>query len=137
MTDDEYKSLPDISEGLENRIKKAAMVSNSFDDLLENVKTKRYTMSRIRRIILNAFIGNTNKYFKQQVPYLRVLGATKKGLEIIKDNAKTANVPLILRATELKDNELFELEEKATKLYYLAQKNPDNKSEFSCGVIIH
>ena len=46
----------DVDEGIENRIKKVINDSNNWDELVNNIKTKRYTMSRVRRAIYNLFL---------------------------------------------------------------------------------
>lgn len=63
MTLSEIANLPDVSEGLENRIKMAANKFNNLNDLISNIKTKRYTQSRIQRILLYALIGISRKRY--------------------------------------------------------------------------
>lgn len=86
MTLSEIESLPDVSEGLENRIKIAANNFNTLDELIENIKSKRYTQSRIQRILLYALLNITQKDMnssKRVTPYIRVLGFNKHGKRII------------------------------------------------------
>ncbi len=52
-----FASLPDISEGLDNRLYNAVRSAVSLDGLLSLVKTKRYPLSRIRRLVWNAYLG--------------------------------------------------------------------------------
>lgn len=52
----ELEALPEVSEGLENRIKSALIASSCYDSLLENIKTKRYTMAKIKRILLYSLL---------------------------------------------------------------------------------
>ena len=63
MTLSEIANLPDVSEGLENRIKMAANKFNNLNDLILNIKSKRYTQSRIQRILLYALIGISRKRY--------------------------------------------------------------------------
>ena len=76
------KNLPDVSEGLENRIFKAVESAENFDQLILAVKTKRYTYSRICRILTQFFIGfdafDTSSLRKSPPQYARVLGLTKR-----------------------------------------------------------
>jgi predicted nucleotidyltransferase len=62
MPVDELRAVADVSEGLENRIKRAAIECFTFEDLADQVKSKRYTHSRIRRILLNSYLGITKHY---------------------------------------------------------------------------
>lgn len=64
MTLSEIAALPDVSEGLENRIKLAANTVNNLNDLISNIKTKRYTQSRIQRILLYALLNISRKRYK-------------------------------------------------------------------------
>ena len=86
MTLSEIADLPDVSEGLENRIKAAANNVNTLDELIANIKSKRYTQSRIQRILLYALLNITQKDINQSkrvTPYIRVLGFNKHGKRII------------------------------------------------------
>lgn len=86
MTLTEIASLPDVSEGLENKIKAAANTSNTLEDLISKTKSKRYTQSRIQRILLYALLNISEKDInmsRRQVPYIRVLGFNKHGKKII------------------------------------------------------
>lgn len=82
MSISEIAELPDVSEGLENSIKNAANFCNNINDFINIVKTKRYTQTRIQRILIFALLGITKKDVqaaKKVVPYARVLGFNQKG----------------------------------------------------------
>ena len=82
----EIAILPDVSEGLENKIKIAANNFNTLEELISNIKSKRYTQSRIQRILLYALLNITQKDMnssKRVTPYIRVLGFNKHGKRII------------------------------------------------------
>lgn len=86
MSLSEIAELPDVSEGLENKIKFAANNFNTLDELITNIKSKRYTQSRIQRILLYALLNISQKDINQSkrvTPYLRVLGFNKHGKRII------------------------------------------------------
>ena len=57
MSIEQIKELPDVSEGLENTIKSAAESCNKLQDLIDIIKTKRYTQTRIQRILIYALLG--------------------------------------------------------------------------------
>lgn len=61
MTVEEIKKLPDVSEGLENAIKNAANSCNNVIDLVNMVKSKRYTQTRIQRVLIYALLGIDKK----------------------------------------------------------------------------
>ena len=134
MTITEVASLPDVTEGLENRIKTEANSSNTLEELISKIKTKRFTQSRIQRILLYALIGITNKDMemsKKTLPYIRVLGFNKHGKRIIssiaENNPKAKIVVSVKRFLENnKDPKLQTMMAKdiaATNIYTLGFKN--------------
>ena len=103
MTVQEIATLPDVSEGLEYRIKEAANISNNLETLLYNIKTKRYAETRIRRILLYALLGIKQKDInmsKRVTPYIRILAFNKHGKRII--SAIGANNPKLKIIVSLK-----------------------------------
>lgn len=130
MSIDEFKNLPDVNEGLEYRIYEAVRNSTSYSELLEKIKTKRYTLSRIRRILLFAYLGVTKELLETPVPYIRVLGFNDKGASLLKKCKEKATLPVITRWADLKNSDenskrIFELECKARDLYSLCLENPE------------
>lgn len=128
MTANDFLEIEDVTEGLENRIADMVRISTSLDELYDNIKTKRYTHSRIRRIILKAYLGITKEY-TEKVPYIRILGFNSKGQEILSQMKKNVNLPIISRysdtdALDEYGKDLFELECRCTDLYNLGYKNP-------------
>lgn len=128
MTANDFLEIEDVTEGLENRIADMVRISTSLDELYDNIKTKRYTHSRIRRIILKAYLGITKEY-TEKVPYIRILGFNSKGQEILSQMKKNANLPIISRysntdALDEYGKDLFELECRCTDLYNLGYKKP-------------
>lgn len=86
MSFKEIANLPDVTEGLEHNIKNAANSCNTIEEFMNIIKTKRYTNTRIQRILLYALLGITKDdmraSFKTQ-PYIRVLGMNNKGKELL------------------------------------------------------
>ena len=95
MTENELRNIPDVHEGFENRIIKAVQNTNNFNELCEKLKTKRYTMSRIRRIICRAILCIDNSVKEISVPYIRLLGFTEKGSKLLKEIKENGTLPLI------------------------------------------
>lgn len=88
MPIEEIQNLPDANEGLEFAIKKAASETNDIEELIEKVKSKRYTQTRIQRILLYVLLGITKKDMedsKKMVPYVRVLGFNSRGKILISE----------------------------------------------------
>ena len=97
----EIAALPDVSEGLENRILSAAMQSDSFDALCAAVKTKRYTLSRVRRILLSFLLGMRECDVPPEVPYARILAIGERGEEVLRRIKKTAQLPILTKRTNV------------------------------------
>lgn len=88
MTVEEIAELPDVSAGLQFAIKNAANEANNLKDLISNIKSKRYTQTRIQRILLYALLGIDKKLMENSrkvVPYVRVLGFTQKGKSLLSE----------------------------------------------------
>ncbi len=133
----EYKQLPDISEGIENRLFSAARVSATLPQLLDNAATKRYTNARLRRLVLSAFLKAKASDIPSTVPYIRILGCNAVGAEVLKSARENSKIPVIMRSTALKGNAVFEFESRASDIYTLSQAVPDPcGSEFTNGVIV-
>ena len=95
------EQLPDVSEGLENRIYAAAKKSRTRAELIRHVKTKRYTYLRISRILCCALLGITREMVAihngAPVSHIRVLGV--KDPSVLSALSRTAAVPLVTSGT--------------------------------------
>lgn len=126
-TAEQLKNLPDMSEGLYNKIYFSARVAISLEELYNMIKTKRYTLARIRRLVLSAFLEFDNRFFMTTPPYVRVLGFGKAGLEHLKK--PQGLIPIITRASQIKELDtdaqtVFATECRATDIYNLSLKKP-------------
>ena len=91
MFPEEIEDLAEVSEGLEYSLKNAADSCNTLEDLLSKIKSKRYTSTRLQRILLYALLNITKKDIelsKKTMPYIRVLGLNKRGKFLISEIAK-------------------------------------------------
>ncbi len=134
MNETEFSSLPDLSEGMENKLLSQIKLANSLDSLYNGMKVKRYTLARIRRLVLSAFLKLDNSMFMKAPPYLRVLGFNQTGEDIIRQHSKNSSIPVIMRAIEIENlnsdaKKVFQTECRATDLYALTLKKP-----FECGL---
>ena len=116
MSTTEIANLPDVSEGLEFAIKNAANSCNSIVEFLNIIKSKRYTSTRIQRILLYALLRITKKDMnisKKTIPYLRVLGFNKRGKFLIseasKSNPKLKVITSVKKFTDTNLNKNHEL----------------------------
>ena len=133
MSAEDFAKIDDVSEGLENRIIEAVKTAKSLDELYSMIKTKRYTHSRIRRIILRAFLG-IDKTAPKKPLYIRILGFNEKGRELLRGMKKSAALPLITKYADAKSEggkvlAAFERECVYTDIYNLCYKIPRDCGE--------
>lgn len=132
MPIEEIQNLPDVNEGLEFAIKKAASETNDIEELIEKVKSKRYTQTRIQRILLYVLLGITKKDMedsKKMVPYVRVLGFNSRGKilisEIMNQNPKLNMITSVGKYVNKKmpknkqSTRMLDLDINATNIYTL------------------
>lgn len=119
----DIEKAPNVLMGLENRIYKAARVSSNLAELYMLIKTKRYTMARIRRIVLSCFLGIKKADLKISPSYVRILGMNGRGREIL--SAADCKLPMDTSLKNLaaqgdKQRRQALLEESAGNMYALA-----------------
>ncbi|GGB45038.1 nucleotidyltransferase [Virgibacillus dakarensis] len=122
MTEQELSAIQGVDEGLEYRLKKTAKHATSFENWMEQLKTKRYTWTRLQRMFVH-ILTNTKKrdmtfvLEMASMPYVRLLGLTKTGRQYLNSIKKQIEIPVI---TKLSRNmhPLLHLEEKASAAYY-------------------
>ena len=117
-----------VDEGIENRINKYILTCNSLDELIDTVKTKRYTYNKINRMFNHILCSFTKKEAKEMtdISYIRVLGFNKNGralLNVIKNNI---DIPVITNCKNI-NNDMLLLEHRVTNIYNLICKIDDNE----------
>lgn len=83
MTDAEFEALPYGSEGLWRKLMYECRRQNSLEDILTAVKSKRYTRSRLDRMVMCAYLGLSAESLSSPAPYCRVLGFTQRGQQVL------------------------------------------------------
>ena len=123
MTDAEFAALPYGSEGLWRKLMHAARRENTLEEILTAVKSKRYTRSRLDRMVMCAFLELTEEALSQPVPYVRVLAFNETGRQILRQ--QKGNFPLC-HTGEPMAHPYWGLETRAQDLYGLfAQDGPE------------
>ena len=116
MTDSEFEALPYGSEGLWRKLMHESRRHNTLEDILTAVKSKRYTRSRLDRMVMCAFLGISLEALTSEAPYARVLGFTDRGREIL---SRTKKSGAYLNAGERTDHPYWQLEKRCGDLYGL------------------
>ena len=98
---DGLRSVAGVSEGLEHRLRRAGLSARSFDELMESVRSKRYPLSRIRRlflhILLRLFADDAECFDKQGPLYARVLAFNDDGRRLLRKIKKRGEIPTIAK----------------------------------------
>ena len=118
MEDAEFEALPFGSEGLWRKLMRESRKQATLEDIAAAVKSKRYTRSRIDRMILCAFLGITVQTMEAEIPYVRVLAFNDRGREILSGAKKDG---FFLNAGQPTPHPLWEMEQRWEDLYSLFQ----------------
>lgn len=122
-----------VDEGIENRLKKEIINTNSWQELIEKVKTKRYTYNKINRMLVHILTSFTKEEAKNiKINYIKVLGFNTIGRNYLNQIKKDINIPII---TSYRKNfsQTLDLDHRAESIYYLPinqkliQKNYNKK----------
>lgn len=146
----EIASWMDVEEGLENRIKQYARETSTIEDFLYKTKTKRYTYTRLQRILIHGLLGiNKDQVSILQdtsiAPYLRILGFNSKKADVLKRLKSTSHIPIISKPADYfcykssNVNIMFETSVLASDIYCLGFPHINERiggQEFTQGVII-
>lgn len=122
MGDEEFQALPYGSEGLWRKLMHEGRRQSSLEDIATAVKSKRYTRTRIDRMIMCAFLGLTAEMLQSPVPYARVLAFNDRGREILKQARQFGTYPNI---GEKLEHPYETLENRADDLYGLFSPLPE------------
>lgn len=149
MSIEEISSLPYMEQGLENRIKQAAESTGTWQELLEALCTKRYTNTRIQRILFCMLAGIRKEQFdifnRNGGPaYIRILGFNITGKKILAEIKNKSSLPIITKAADYKNSDLpgvsamLQMEAAASDQYVLGYKNTalrKSGSEFTRNIL--
>ena len=124
-----------VDEGIEHKILANINKVNSYHDLIESIKSKRYTYNRLNRMFIHILIGITkdDKLNNKCIKYIRVLGFNKKGRKYLNDIKKSLSIPILTKG----DNSVsYNYEIKAAIIYDLLTNQNTYKYELKNKPII-
>ena len=135
LTKDDFLKINNVTGGLENRIIEGLSRCNNVNELCDFVKSKVFTHSRLRQIMLSACLGITKEHLDAPLQYIRVLAFNDKGRALLNTMRKSASVPVITNISQADtSNSLTEIDVRsdilAGKLFNLSlpcplQGNPE------------
>ncbi len=124
MSAEQLKNTPYVSEGLENRIIEYCHKYSTLDEVYNSIKTKRYTMARIRRIFTNALLDITKDDITKPPQYIRVLGMNKTGMNILSELRDNTDIPIITKVADAPTSKMLDKDINATNIYSILTKCP-------------
>ncbi len=132
LREEDLCALPDATEGLGNRLYKAVRREATVEGILSAVKTKRYPLSRLRRMVMSGALGIRKDMGGPAVPYARLLASTERGRSLLRTMGKTSTVPLLnkpatARKLEGPAGEIFRLTADARDLYVLGYEASEER----------
>ncbi len=136
MSAEQLKNVPYVSEGLENRILEKCHQCTNLDDLQNSIKTKRYTMARIRRILTNALLDITKEDITKPPQYIRILGMNTTGKQILADLRENTEIPIISKVADAPRCTMLDKDINATNIYSILTNSPSMMDYKTSPVII-
>jgi predicted nucleotidyltransferase len=126
------KTFAEVTEGIENLIYEAAKVHETFEGFIGHIKSKRFTRTRVQRMLTHIFTGFTWQQLRSfEAPaYLRLLGMSAAGRTYLNQQKKNIGLPLISRAADLTDP-MGKLDIHATNMYFLGLGATALKKEYT------
>ena len=124
----QLKRFADVTEGLENSLIKHARASETYVEFMNALKSKRYTWTRLQRMLTHIFTGVTKEQLHAyaEPSYIRILGMTEAGQKYISTIKKSLTLPLISRVAAVHDP-ILEIDLHATEMYQLGIAQFSNK----------
>lgn len=129
MDKEKLRNLIDMETGLENRIVDKAFKSNNIEDIINSIATKRYPKTRIQRLFIhllnNLYTDEFKDIYDMYPSYVRVLGANRNGLILLKKIKEKSSLPIITKFAHykyLKDEKvekIISFDKKSTDIFFL------------------
>ncbi len=128
----------DVCEGLEHKIIKSAKTAKNYDDLIAGIKSKRYSFTKIKRIMLYILFDVTKAKMQSiddYPKYARVLGFKKSAKEVVAEITKKANLPIITKSSEFIHSPLLNYDILASDIY-ATLTNKDSATDYTQKLIL-
>ena len=127
LSDTDLSIYQTVDEGLDNKLIKEINNSNNLDELINKIKSKRYTYNKISRMLTHIICSFTKEENKNndEIKYIRILGLSNKGKNYLNKIKKDISIPII---TNIKKSsiDLLKIELRVDNIYNLLTNNKDN-----------
>ena len=137
ITEEDLSIYQTVDEGIDRLIKREITKSNNYDELIKNIKSKRYTYNKISRMLLHILCNFTKEKANsfREIKYIRILGLNKNGSSYLNKIKKTSTLPIISKITREKDP-MLDYEIETTKIYDIICNNNLVNREFESIIYI-
>lgn len=115
----EFERLPFGSEGLWRKVLSACRTEPTLEAIVQAAKSKRYTRTRLMRLLLCAYLGITEEMLMQPAPYVRVLAVNGRGQRVLRQAKQGGELPLLHTGQRAPDCAYAALERRAADLFPL------------------
>ena len=124
ISENDLNKYLDVDEGLSVRIKSVIHKSNTLEELIQNIKTKRYTYNKISRMLNHILCSLTKEevHNLNNIEYIRILGFSNEGQKYLSKIKKELNIP-ILNKYDTDKYETLKIEKRITNIYSLIYKD--------------
>ena len=102
LAPEDFDKLPDAEGGVGRRLYRALWQGNGLEEIVRLAASKRFTAARMRRMLISAALGGCADDTKGVPPYIRVLAANEKGMELLRNHAENSRIPVLGRAGDVK-----------------------------------
>lgn len=119
MEEAEFERLPFGSEGLWRKVLSACRTETTLEAIVQAAKSKRYTRTRLMRLLLCAYLGITEETLMQPAPYVRVLAVNGRGQRVLRQAKQGGELPLLHTGQRAPDCAYAALERRAADLFPL------------------
>lgn len=118
-----------VDEGIEGRIKKAIYESNNLEELINKIKSKRYTYNKIKRMLVHILCGFTKEEAKQtkNSEYIRILGFNGNGKNFLNKIKKISRLPIITGYSNI-NSKILDIEFRVNAIYFLVEKEKNKNN---------
>ncbi len=129
ITEENLEKYHLVEKDLAVKLKKEIQNSTNYEELIQKVKSKHQTYSKISRALLHILCNYTKEESKEntKIKYIRLLGFNDTGRKYLNKHKKDISLPIISKITKEKES-MLELELNTTKIYTLPYK--DSKEEY-------
>lgn len=126
LQEEDFARLPGGSEGLWRRVRQACRTQAGYEGILQAVKTKRYTRTRLTRLLLCAYLGLSAWDLQRAAPYVRALAFNRRGAGLLRRIRQAGRLPVMHGGEKPEDLAYYALECRCRDLYGLfAQSGPE------------